>query len=148
MLWRLRPPILMLFSPSRVGTSSVFHFSFYISIFPSPLSVYQLFCNWSFGIWNNPVSRQDFVIGLHRKCYEIPVAVLSFFVPISRILLIHKMCGSDAFPLFSFCRFEKLYGGKAYVGLRIPDADTGSRQNIDLVVVTKEYVSFFWICVV
>lgn len=35
------------------------------------------------------------------------------------------------------CRLEKLYGGKAYVGLRIPDADTGSRQNVDIVLVTK-----------
>ena len=36
-----------------------------------------------------------------------------------------------------FCRLEKLYGGKAYVGLRIPDADTSSRQDIDLVLLTK-----------
>lgn len=34
-------------------------------------------------------------------------------------------------------RLEKLYGGKAYVGLRIPDADSGSRQTIDMVLVTK-----------
>lgn len=34
-------------------------------------------------------------------------------------------------------RLEKLYGGKAYVGLRIPDADTGSRQTIDIVLLTK-----------
>ncbi|KAL4354077.1 hypothetical protein GQ457_06G014810 [Hibiscus cannabinus] len=34
-------------------------------------------------------------------------------------------------------RLEKLYGGKVYVGLHIPDADTGSRQNIDIVLVTK-----------
>ncbi|KAJ7949896.1 NERD domain-containing protein [Quillaja saponaria] len=34
-------------------------------------------------------------------------------------------------------RLEKLYGGKAYVGLRIPDADTGSRQSIDVVLITK-----------
>ncbi|CAK9309055.1 unnamed protein product [Citrullus colocynthis] len=46
---------------------------------------------------------------------------------------------SDFNAIFSVAsRFEKLYGGKAYVGLRIPDADTGSRQNIDLVVVTRE----------
>lgn len=36
-----------------------------------------------------------------------------------------------------YCRLEKLYGGKAYVGLRIPDADTASRQDIDVVLVTK-----------
>ncbi|XP_042497940.1 uncharacterized protein LOC122076610 isoform X2 [Macadamia integrifolia] len=34
-------------------------------------------------------------------------------------------------------RIEKLYGGKVYLGLRIPDADTGTRQNIDMVLVTK-----------
>lgn len=34
-------------------------------------------------------------------------------------------------------RLQTLYGGKAYVGLRIPDPDTASRQNIDLVLVTK-----------
>ncbi|XAR71525.1 hypothetical protein NMG60_11017838 [Bertholletia excelsa] len=34
-------------------------------------------------------------------------------------------------------RLEKLYGGKVYVGLRIPDTDTGSRQNIDMVLITK-----------
>ncbi|KAI3981090.1 hypothetical protein MKX01_032230 [Papaver californicum] len=37
-------------------------------------------------------------------------------------------------------RAEKVYGGKSYLGLRIPDHDTGSRQNIDMVVVTKEKV--------
>ncbi|KAI3842344.1 hypothetical protein MKW98_026134 [Papaver atlanticum] len=37
-------------------------------------------------------------------------------------------------------RAEKVYGGKLYLGLRIPDHDTGSRQNIDMVVVTKEKV--------
>ncbi|CAL1361809.1 unnamed protein product [Linum trigynum] len=34
-------------------------------------------------------------------------------------------------------RLEKLYGGKVYVGLRIPDPDTGLRQSIDVVLVTK-----------
>ncbi|RRT61128.1 hypothetical protein B296_00044463 [Ensete ventricosum] len=34
-------------------------------------------------------------------------------------------------------RLEKLYGGKAFVGLRIPDADTGTRQHIDVVLITK-----------
>ncbi|KAJ4896807.1 hypothetical protein Rs2_23601 [Raphanus sativus] len=37
-------------------------------------------------------------------------------------------------------RVEKVYGGKAYVGLRIPDADTSSRQDIDLVLLTKGQV--------
>ncbi|KAF5735314.1 Plasma membrane isoform 1 [Tripterygium wilfordii] len=45
---------------------------------------------------------------------------------------------SDSNAIFSVAnRLEKLYGGKAYVGLRIPDPDTGSRQNIDMVLVTK-----------
>ncbi|KAK9095509.1 hypothetical protein Scep_026978 [Stephania cephalantha] len=35
-------------------------------------------------------------------------------------------------------RLEKLYGGKVHLGLRIPDADSGSRQNIDMVLVTKK----------
>lgn len=35
-------------------------------------------------------------------------------------------------------RLERIYGGKVYVGLRIPDPDTGSRQNIDMVLVTNE----------
>ncbi|CAH8307426.1 unnamed protein product [Eruca vesicaria subsp. sativa] len=48
---------------------------------------------------------------------------------------------SDSTALFSVAhRLEKLHGGKAYVGLRIPDADTSSRQDIDLVLVTKEQV--------
>ncbi|XP_010919961.1 uncharacterized protein [Elaeis guineensis] len=37
-------------------------------------------------------------------------------------------------------RLEKLYGGKTVVGLRIPDPDTGSRQHIDVVLVTKREV--------
>ncbi|KAB1205314.1 hypothetical protein CJ030_MR7G012050 [Morella rubra] len=49
---------------------------------------------------------------------------------------------SDSSALFSVAnRLEKLYGGKAYVGLRIPDADTGSRQNIDVVLVTEREVA-------
>lgn len=44
--------------------------------------------------------------------------------------------GSNA--LFAVAdRLQTLYGGKAFVGLRIPDPDTASRQNIDLVVVSK-----------
>ncbi|PIN23522.1 hypothetical protein CDL12_03770 [Handroanthus impetiginosus] len=36
-------------------------------------------------------------------------------------------------------RLEKLYpGSKVYVGLRIPDPDTASRQNVDLVLVTNQ----------
>ncbi|XP_059625088.1 uncharacterized protein LOC132268278 [Cornus florida] len=45
---------------------------------------------------------------------------------------------TDSRALFSVAdRLEKLHGGKVYIGLRIPDADTGSRQNIDMVLVTK-----------
>ncbi|XP_076926037.1 uncharacterized protein LOC143589066 [Bidens hawaiensis] len=44
--------------------------------------------------------------------------------------------GSNA--LFAVAhRLQTLYGGKAFVGLRIPDPDTASPQNIDLVHVTK-----------
>ena len=42
------------------------------------------------------------------------------------------------------CRLKKLYKGNAYVGLRIPDADTGTRQTIDMVLVTKEYDDFMF----
>ncbi|KAJ8537027.1 hypothetical protein K7X08_035428 [Anisodus acutangulus] len=45
---------------------------------------------------------------------------------------------SDFNALFTVAeRLEKLYGGKAHVGLQIPDQDSGSRQSIDLVLVTK-----------
>lgn len=37
-------------------------------------------------------------------------------------------------------RLEKLYGGKAHVGLQIPDQDSGSRQSVDLVLVTRRCV--------
>ncbi|KAL8151312.1 hypothetical protein V2J09_021120 [Rumex salicifolius] len=45
---------------------------------------------------------------------------------------------SDHDAIFSVAsRLEKLYGGKVYVGLHIPDADRVSRQNIDIVLVSK-----------
>ncbi|XP_059667438.1 uncharacterized protein LOC132312892 [Cornus florida] len=45
---------------------------------------------------------------------------------------------ADSEVLFSVAdRIGKLYDGKVYTGLRIPDADTGLRQNIDMVLVTK-----------
>ncbi|XP_077244815.1 plasma protein isoform X2 [Tasmannia lanceolata] len=45
---------------------------------------------------------------------------------------------SDSHIIFLVAdRLEKLYGGKVYTGLRIPDADTGTRQTIDMVLVTK-----------
>ncbi|TVU31533.1 hypothetical protein EJB05_23220 [Eragrostis curvula] len=34
-------------------------------------------------------------------------------------------------------RLEKLYGGRCFVGLRIPDPDAGARLHIDVVLVTK-----------
>ncbi|XP_057450194.1 uncharacterized protein LOC130741345 [Lotus japonicus] len=47
--------------------------------------------------------------------------------------------GSDSSALFSVAdRLKKLYGGKVHVGLRIPDADSASRQTIDIVLVTKQ----------
>ncbi|OAY41769.1 uncharacterized protein LOC110623389 [Manihot esculenta] len=58
-----------------------------------------------------------------------------FFVDDDDLLEVES---SDTTALFNVAnRLEKLYGGKAYVGLRIPDADTGSRQNVDIVLVTK-----------
>lgn len=35
-------------------------------------------------------------------------------------------------------KIDKLYGGNVYLGLRIPDPDTGLRQNIDIVLLTKK----------
>ncbi|XP_020230099.1 uncharacterized protein LOC109810906 [Cajanus cajan] len=47
--------------------------------------------------------------------------------------------GSDSSVLFSVAeRLKKLYGANVYVGLRIPDADTASRQSIDIVLLTKQ----------
>ncbi|KAG4972793.1 hypothetical protein AAZX31_11G009300 [Glycine max] len=47
--------------------------------------------------------------------------------------------GSDSSALFSVAdRLKKLYGANVYVGLRIPDADTASRQSIDMVLLTKQ----------
>lgn len=44
---------------------------------------------------------------------------------------------SDSSALFSVAnRLEKLYGGKAYVGLKIPDADTAKPVTIDIVLVS------------
>lgn len=45
---------------------------------------------------------------------------------------------SDSTVLFSVSnRLQKLFGGKVFVGLRIPDADSASPQTIDLVLLTK-----------
>ncbi|XP_008786337.2 uncharacterized protein LOC103704710 [Phoenix dactylifera] len=48
------------------------------------------------------------------------------------------VASSDSDASFAVAaRLERLYGGKAFVGLRIPDPDTGFRQHIDVVLVTK-----------
>ncbi|CAI8589440.1 unnamed protein product [Vicia faba] len=45
---------------------------------------------------------------------------------------------SDSTVLFTVAdRLQKLFGGKVFVGLRIPDSDSASPQSIDLVLVTK-----------
>ncbi|VFQ69597.1 unnamed protein product [Cuscuta campestris] len=49
---------------------------------------------------------------------------------------------SYANALFSVTRqLEKIYGGKAFVGLLIPDVDSGSRRSIDIVLLTRRYIS-------
>ncbi|KAJ4958568.1 hypothetical protein NE237_025679 [Protea cynaroides] len=54
---------------------------------------------------------------------------------------IYEIESSDSDAKFVVAsRIEKVYGGKVYIGLRIPDADSGTRQNIDMVVVTKREV--------
>ncbi|KAK1306949.1 hypothetical protein QJS10_CPA10g01178 [Acorus calamus] len=48
---------------------------------------------------------------------------------------------SDSDLIFSVAdKLEKIYGGKAFIGLRIPDADAdaGIRRDIDIVLVTKQ----------
>ncbi|KAG1362030.1 hypothetical protein COCNU_10G002490 [Cocos nucifera] len=48
---------------------------------------------------------------------------------------------SDSDACFAVAaRLERLYGGKAFVGLRIPDSDAGFRQHIDVVLITKREV--------
>ncbi|CAI9087061.1 OLC1v1021032C1 [Oldenlandia corymbosa var. corymbosa] len=45
---------------------------------------------------------------------------------------------AEATALFAVAdRLQSLYGGKAYVGLHIPDPDSASRRNIDIVLVTN-----------
>lgn len=49
---------------------------------------------------------------------------------------------SYANALFSVARqLEKIYGGKAFVGLLIPDVDSGSRRSIDIVLLTRREVA-------
>ncbi|CAH9123336.1 unnamed protein product [Cuscuta epithymum] len=51
-----------------------------------------------------------------------------------------ETCHANA--LFSVARqLERLYCGKVFVGLQIPDADSGSRRSIDLVLVTQREVA-------
>lgn len=45
---------------------------------------------------------------------------------------------SDSRALFSVAhRLEKLYEGKVYVGLRIPDAETSSKQSVEMIHVSE-----------
>lgn len=50
----------------------------------------------------------------------------------------HLICwtGLDSIGCCVVVRLEKLYGGKAYVGLKIPDADTAKPVAIDIVLVS------------
>ncbi|XP_016472301.1 uncharacterized protein LOC107794334 isoform X2 [Nicotiana tabacum] len=68
-------------------------------------------------------------------CFLIVVIVLKYFFYYDDVMDIGT---SDFNALFTVAeRLEKLYGGKAHVGLQIPDQDSGSRQSIDLILVTK-----------
>ncbi|OIT40028.1 hypothetical protein A4A49_19329 [Nicotiana attenuata] len=68
-------------------------------------------------------------------CFLVVVLVLKYFFYDDDVMDIGT---SDFNALFTVAeRLEKLYGGKAHVGLQIPDQDSGSRQSIDLVLVTK-----------
>ncbi|KAK4362781.1 hypothetical protein RND71_018022 [Anisodus tanguticus] len=68
-------------------------------------------------------------------CFLIVVIVLKYFFYDDDVIDVGT---SDFNALFTVAeRLEKLYGGKAHVGLQIPDHDSASRQSIDLVLVTK-----------
>lgn len=56
----------------------------------------------------------------------------------NQFLLDAETFSSEATALFSVAdRLHSIYGGKAYVGLHIPDPDAATRRNIDIVLVTK-----------
>ncbi|CBI26485.3 hypothetical protein VitviT2T_024063 [Vitis vinifera] len=68
-------------------------------------------------------------------CGLVIYRVLRYFFSDDDVLEVEN---TDSGALFSVAnKIEKLYDGKVYAGLRIPDADTGSRENIDMVLVTK-----------
>ncbi|XP_059304341.1 uncharacterized protein LOC132056253 [Lycium ferocissimum] len=68
-------------------------------------------------------------------CFLFVIIVLKYFFYDDDVIDIGT---SDFNALFTVAqRLEKLYGGKAHVGLQIPDQDSGSRQSIDIVLVTK-----------
>lgn len=74
---------------------------------------------------------------LYSENYIITLIIMSLYVKLLKLGYNFQFHFQNLSCEFQFFRLEKLYGGKAYVGLRIPDADSGSRQNIDLVLVSK-----------
>ncbi|KAK4734869.1 hypothetical protein R3W88_009130 [Solanum pinnatisectum] len=68
-------------------------------------------------------------------CFIAVVVVLKYFFYDDDVI---DVGSSDSNALFTVAeRLEKLYDGKAHVGLQIPDQDSGSRQSIDVVLVTR-----------
>ncbi|KAG5617487.1 hypothetical protein H5410_017311 [Solanum commersonii] len=68
-------------------------------------------------------------------CFIAVVVVLKYFFYDDDVI---DVGSSDFNALFTVAeRLEKLYDGKAHVGLQIPDQDSGSRQSIDVVLVTR-----------
>ncbi|XP_015069923.1 uncharacterized protein LOC107014507 isoform X2 [Solanum pennellii] len=68
-------------------------------------------------------------------CFIAVIVVLKYFFYDDDVI---DVGSSDFNALFTVAeRLEKLYGGKAHVGLQIPDQDSGSRQSVDLVLVTR-----------
>ncbi|KAJ8633862.1 hypothetical protein MRB53_027198 [Persea americana] len=76
-------------------------------------------------------------VGLMILCAAIFLFLLDYFFYDDEEDLLNKD-SYDSTAVFNVAtRIEKIYGGKVYVGLRIPDPDSKSRVNIDMVLITK-----------
>ncbi|KAG9454501.1 hypothetical protein H6P81_007405 [Aristolochia fimbriata] len=72
---------------------------------------------------------------LQILCGLVALRCLRFLFSDDEEVYVEKSVSDAIFHVAN--RIEKLCGGKVYVGLRIPDADTGTKQTIDMVLVTK-----------
>lgn len=80
--------------------------------------------------------RFPFLLNLTIFLHQFSILSFNFHLQIQfQCCSIHQ----SNFDFHFFCRLQKLFGGKVFVGLRIPDADSASPQSIDIVLVTKRY---------